>query len=201
MTNEEAVRILGYYDMNPSFCDTLGNKIDSMKQVEAFSTAINAIGLLELIDDQPCSVCKNHTDGGCSVWKCPFTEVTNMPKNKKNETKMSVDEYRQRLIEAFHNAGCDEYIALICLPTEEDFQQTEFLLKTFKKQEHVATDSSADTPEKNATGMWIKSESHTHYFYCSCCKPKGSGDNQWREIFDCRYRYCPNCGARMENGL
>lgn len=69
------------------------------------------------------------------------------------------------------------------------------------KDKYDALEMAIGALETKMTGTWIKSESHTQYFYCSCCKPKGSGDDKWREIFDCRYRYCPNCGARMENGI
>ena len=47
---------------------------------------------------------------------------------------MSVEQYRQRLIEAFHNADCDEFITLVALPTEKDFKYLEWLLKTHYKE-------------------------------------------------------------------
>ena len=50
------------------------------------------------------------------------------------EHQMSVEQYRQRLIEAFHNADCDEFITLVALPTEKDFKYLEWLLKTHYKE-------------------------------------------------------------------
>lgn len=41
----------------------------------------------------------------------------------------TVEEYRQRMIEAFHNADCDHLIAIVCLPNEKEFTHLECLLK------------------------------------------------------------------------
>ena len=45
------------------------------------------------------------------------------------ESQMTVAEYRERMIQAFHNADCDELIALVVPPAEKEFQQLEWLLK------------------------------------------------------------------------
>jgi hypothetical protein len=50
------------------------------------------------------------------------------------EHQMSVEQYRQRMIEAFHNADCDELIAIVALPTEKEFKHLEWLLKTHYKE-------------------------------------------------------------------
>lgn len=52
------------------------------------------------------------------------------------EHQMSVEQYRQRMIEAFHNADCDELIAIVALPTEKEFEHLEWLLKTHYKEKH-----------------------------------------------------------------
>ena len=49
--------------------------------------------------------------------------------------KMTAEEYRQRMIQAFHNADCDELIAVCVLPTEKEFEHLEWLLKNHYKQE------------------------------------------------------------------
>ena len=41
----------------------------------------------------------------------------------------TVEEYRQRMIEAFHNADCDYLIPIACLPNEKEFTHLECLLK------------------------------------------------------------------------
>ncbi len=50
------------------------------------------------------------------------------------EHDMGVEEYRQRMIEAFHKVGCDELIALVALPTENDFKELEWLLENYYKK-------------------------------------------------------------------
>lgn len=46
-----------------------------------------------------------------------------------NTEYKTAEEYRQRMIEAFHNADCDHLIALVCLPNEKEFTHLEWLLK------------------------------------------------------------------------
>jgi hypothetical protein len=53
----------------------------------------------------------------------------------KESCKMTADEYRQRLIQAFRNAGCDELVAICVLPSEKEFEHLEWLLKNHYKQE------------------------------------------------------------------
>lgn len=52
------------------------------------------------------------------------------------EHQMSVEQYRQRLIKTFHNADCDELIAIVAEPTENGFENLEWLLKTNYKEKH-----------------------------------------------------------------
>lgn len=48
---------------------------------------------------------------------------------------MPTEEYRLRMIRAFHNADCDNLIALVVMPTEKEFEHLEWLLKThYNKQ-------------------------------------------------------------------
>ena len=51
------------------------------------------------------------------------------------EHQMTADEYRQRMIQAFCNADCDELIAICILPTEKEFEHLEWLLKNHYKKE------------------------------------------------------------------
>lgn len=49
--------------------------------------------------------------------------------------EMTAEEYRQRMIQAFHNADTDELIAVCVLPTEKEFEHLEWLLKNHYKKE------------------------------------------------------------------
>ena len=49
--------------------------------------------------------------------------------------EMTAEEYRQRMIQAFHNADADELIAVCVLPTEKEFEHLEWLLKKHYKKE------------------------------------------------------------------
>lgn len=51
------------------------------------------------------------------------------------EGSMTVEEYRQRMIQAFHNADCDSLIAIVSLPSEKEFEHLEWLLQTHYKKE------------------------------------------------------------------
>jgi len=52
----------------------------------------------------------------------------------RNKEYKTAEEYRQRMIQAFHNADCDYLIAVCCLPTEKEFEHLEWLLKTELKE-------------------------------------------------------------------
>ena len=41
---------------------------------------------------------------------------------EKEPSEMALEECRQRLIQAFHNADCDELIAVCVFPTEKEFK-------------------------------------------------------------------------------
>ena len=58
---------------------------------------------------------------------------------------MTAEEYRQRIIQAFHNADCDELIAVCVLPTEKEFEHLEWLLKN-----HYKKDSCDDAISREA---------------------------------------------------
>ena len=100
------------------------------------------------------------------------------PVTSQEPCEMTAEEYRQRMIQAFHNANTDELIALCVLPTEKEFEHLEWLLKNQYKQ-------------KTKTGHRIDDK-------CSVCE-KGIED-----LIDSRewYRneepnFCPFCGAKM----
>lgn len=45
-------------------------------------------------------------------------------------------------------------------------------------------------------GEWIESKERKGHFYCSeCVHQDVSG--KWRELFDFKYNFCPNCGLPM----
>lgn len=50
-------------------------------------------------------------------------------------------------------------------------------------------------------GHWIESESYPRKWYCSECGGihHDTETDEWREVFDFRYAYCPLCGIEMEN--
>lgn len=59
---------------------------------------------------------------------------------------MTVEQYRRRMMDAFHNADCDELIALVVLPKEKEFEHLEWLLKTHYKKREVENDISSKSP-------------------------------------------------------
>lgn len=54
---------------------------------------------------------------------------------EQQHCEMTAEEYRQRMIQAFHNAGTGELIAVCVLPTEKEFEHLEWLLKNHYKKE------------------------------------------------------------------
>ena len=128
--------------------------------------------------------------------------------------EMTVEEYRQRMIQAFHNADCDELIAICALPTEKEFEHLEWLLKNhYKKKEpceaisrQAAIEAVEDcleilenlpliTPQPK-TGYWISGQketgalgvTYTEKIYSTC---------GWNHSLVIPKNYCPKCGTKM----
>jgi len=105
---------------------------------------------------------------------------------------MTVEEYRQRMMRAFHNTDTDELVALCVLPTEKDFEDLEWFLKNHYKNEPCGK-----------TGRWSRKTKVDAYdiagvktwgIKCQCDRC----DFTTIVVEDFGYQnYCPNCGARM----
>ena len=80
--------------------------------------------------------------------------------------EMTAEEYRQRMIQAFHNADTDELIAVCVLPTEKEFEHLEWLLKNHYKKE-----SCDDAISRQAA--------------LGCCR------NEWEEEVEMRLKSLP----------
>lgn len=65
-----------------------------------------------------------------------------LEKQMQEPCEMTAEEYRQRMIQVFHNADTDGLIAICVRPTEKEFEHLEWLLKNHYKQ-------------KPKTGHWI----------------------------------------------
>ena len=56
-------------------------------------------------------------------------------KREQGSDEMTVEEYRQRMMQTFLDTDCEELIALCVLPTEKDFEHLKWLLKNHYKKE------------------------------------------------------------------
>lgn len=71
--------------------------------------------------------------------------------------EMTGEEYRQRMIQAFHNADCDELIAICVLPTEKEFEHLEWLLeKHYKAKPELCADAISREELLKAIDTWDK---------------------------------------------
>lgn len=141
-----------------------------------------------------------------------------IPLAEQEPCEMTAEEYRQRMIQAFHNADCDELIALVVLPTEKEFEHLEWLLEKHYKakpescEDAISRQAAIDaclngwnkdykeiveeiralppvTPAEKV-GRWIKEDEDDSFWLCSEC-----GQPQW-ELYG--IHYCPGCGAKMQ---
>ena len=53
-----------------------------------------------------------------------------------------------------------------------------------------------DDAKARPHGEWIESKERKGRFYCSECVQEDAA-GKWRELFDYKYNFCPNCGADM----
>lgn len=134
--------------------------------------------------------------------------------------EMTAEEYRQRMIQAFHNAGTDELIAVCVFPTAKEFEYLEWLLKNHYKKEPcddaISRQAAIRLAEQGQvqgfewqfkqlvklpsvstekTGHWIKRENEFGLFECSICK------DDYIDQPTCMgkpmFKFCPSCGAKM----
>ena len=68
----------------------------------------------------------------------------------------------------------------------------------FNEQHFEALDMAISALSEN-NGEWIESKERSKHWYCSVCGGIHTDPEtgKWRETFDYRYPFCPNCGADM----
>ena len=160
---------------------------------------------------------------GYCHWSNIPDELAKLPSVNPKPCEMTAEEYRQRMIQAFHNADADELIAVCVLPTEKEFEHLEWLLKNHYKKEPCD-----DAISRQETIEWLKKVTKIDgitfetgfkqilhdieqmpsvstkktgrwiltdddFVYCSECE-----DSYYPRPIDASWHYCPNCGARME---
>ena len=92
--------------------------------------------------------------------------------------EMPVEEYRQRLMEVFHNTDHDELLTYVVMPKEEEFKSLEDILRQYKY-------------EPRQYGEWIPvigCDGRTIAYKCKTC-----GWFKPHNIMP----FCENCGADM----
>ena len=103
----------------------------------------------------------------------------------------------------------DMAISALSVPKSTDLISREEVMKAFYKcRPRLATDNLAlenmlsslpsAVPEREK-GEWIESKERSRHWYCSVCGGIHTDPEtgKWRETFDYRYPFCPNCGADM----
>lgn len=97
--------------------------------------------------------------------------------------EMSVEEYRQSLMDVFHRTDHDELLTYVVMPKEEEFKSLEYILRKqpFEPRPH---------------GEWIKKyDEKTQYYTCTCSI---CGDTHRLLInYFLESNFCPHCGADM----
>ena len=105
--------------------------------------------------------------------------------------EMSVEEYRQRLMEVFHRTDHDELLTYVVMPKEEEFKSLEDILRQYKY-------------EPRQYGEWEKYGDKIEAYDIAGHKTWG----QKRKCTKCGfiktyiedfgiYPFCPNCSALM----
>lgn len=67
---------------------------------------------------------------------------------------------------------------------------------------YVSAHEIINAPSAENKGEWIESKERSGHWYCSVCGGIHTDPEtgKWREIFDYKYPFCPNCGAKMKGG-
>ena len=120
--------------------------------------------------------------------------------------EMTAEEYRQRMIQAFHNADCDELIAICVLPTEKEFEHLEWLLKNHYKQEPCGNAIDRAEAIKIASGYCHPANVAKELAKLPPVTPQPK-TGHWGKDGECPFcgylrqwdddNFCGHCGARM----
>lgn len=92
----------------------------------------------------------------------------------------------------YNNDSIDSFL---CAELQNDFR--EFIIRELEKTNKMFEDLSSVTPEEKA-GKWTRELITNKYGGCIGAKMICSECGQ-DNGYDKRFRFCPNCGARMES--
>ena len=95
--------------------------------------------------------------------------------------EMSVEEYRQRLIELFHITDHDELITFVVMPKEEEFKLLESVLRQYKFEPRIHGEWKTAYLDHVSFGARPK------VIYCSNCN----------SVVSHKANFCEECGADM----
>lgn len=99
--------------------------------------------------------------------------------------EMPVEEYRQRLMEVFHNSDHDELLAYVVMPKEEEFKSLEYTLQQYKYEPRLHGEWVEKTGMRPPEDEGVK--------FCSNCmsrQPRGYLMHNPIET-----DFCPICGS------
>lgn len=86
----------------------------------------------------------------------------------------------------------DEWDAMRAIENGTPFPEPEMIkyMTTLNEGLQTTIKKALDRPH----GEWVESKERKGHFYCSECVQQDS-TGKWRELFDYKYNFCPNCGS------
>ena len=135
--------------------------------------------LLECLKDRPCEACKFHSDKGCSKWDCVFDSKKALEQEPCGDAIS-----RQAVLEGLANIAKAK--------AKSDAQKSMMGRAMFFVEQLPYVN-----PQEPKTGHWIKIRDcyGNHHFTCSEC----GNDIATQYADNWEDKYCPNCGAKMED--
>ena len=122
---------IGVFDLVHNVILALG-KTKALSPVEPDGKDINVTTTDTISRQAAMDICDTFNGQG-SVWAVIKGYIKALPPVEQKQEGMTVEEYRQRMMDAFHNADCGELIALVVLPSEKEFEHLEWLLEKHYK--------------------------------------------------------------------
>ena len=176
-----------------------GNMGEIIENLEAISKILEQGSVLEKVeaDIQSLRGCS------CSYSDGIIDDVEDILDKYKTETTNSTTLAQERYQDLIDYFG-DEKDAKIILEDRKEFKAWLERLKWHVRKADELTREMEQlqsiTPTRKK-GQWIESNyGSQRKWYCSKCGGihHDTETGEWREVFDFRYAYCPNCGEEME---